>query len=221
MLYAIPALRSVQMAAVIAGLVPNGLFFMVIVAYALGALRIVQRGALIQQSNSVESLSNVNVLCMDKTGTLTANRIHYQDAYPLGIEKSALERTLGEFAHSITASNKTSEAIAAALPGEKRTLTDEVPFSSARKWSAIATDDGVYALGALEMLQPYLSSDHEDFSAQAAVWSNAGLRVLLFAHSPGAVSLHDAQEQPILPNDMQPIGLLCFGDELRPSPRKR
>lgn len=216
-LYAIPALRSVQMAAVIAGLVPNGLFFMVIVAYALGALRIVQRGALIQQSNSVESLSNVNVLCMDKTGTLTANRIHYQDVYPLGVEKDELLRLLGEFAHSITASNKTSEAIAAALPGEKRALVDEVPFSSARKWSAIALDDGVYALGALEMLQPYLSTDHDDFAAQAAEWSNEGLRVLLFAHSSSMTRLHDEQEQPILPLDLQPIGLLCFGDELRPS----
>ncbi|MEO8392907.1 MAG: HAD-IC family P-type ATPase, partial [Chloroflexota bacterium] len=215
-LYSIPALRSVQMAAVIAGLVPNGLFFMVIVAYALGALRIVQRGALIQQSNSVESLSNVTVLCMDKTGTLTANRIHYSDVLPIGIEKAELLRILGEFAHSATTSNKTSEAIAAALPGEKLALIDEVPFSSARKWSALTLASGVYALGALEMLEPYLKADHADVSQQLQAWSDEGLRVLVFAHSPEAVKLHDG-ETPILPHDLEPIGLLCFGDELRPS----
>ncbi|MFN8451685.1 MAG: HAD-IC family P-type ATPase [Anaerolineae bacterium] len=217
LLYSVPTLRSVQMAAVIAGLVPNGLFFMVIVAYALGALRIVQRGALIQQSNSVESLSNVTVLCMDKTGTLTANRIHYDDALPIGMEKEALLGALGDFAHSVTSSNKTSEALAVALPGEARKLIDEVPFSSARKWSAITLESGVYALGALEMLQPYMSADHPDFSEQLRTWSDAGMRVLLFAHHPEAVTLHDAQGEPRLPQDLQPIGLLCFGDELRPS----
>lgn len=216
-LYSLPTLRSVQMAAVIAGLVPNGLFFMVIVAYALGALRIVQRGALIQQSNSVESLSNVTVLCMDKTGTLTANRIHYADALPLGSDKADLLAALGNYAHSVTASNKTSEALAQALSGEAHKLVDEVPFSSARKWSAITLEDGVYALGAVEMLQPYLSADHPDFTEQLQTWSDAGLRVLLFAHHPEAVMLHDTEEQPLLPNDLQPMGLLSFGDELRPS----
>jgi len=63
---------------------------------------------------------------MDKTGTLTANRIHYSDVLPIGIEKAELLRILGEFAHSASTSNKTSEAIAAALPGEKRALIDEV-----------------------------------------------------------------------------------------------
>lgn len=215
-LYSVPTLRSVQMAAVIAGLVPNGLFFMVIVAYALGALRIVQRGALIQQANSVESLSNVNVLCMDKTGTLTANKINYADVLPIGAEKADVERILGDFAHSVTSSNKTSEAIAKALPGETQKLIDEVPFSSARKWSAISIESGVYALGALEMLQPYLNTEHPDFSQQLADWSDAGLRVLLMAHSPEGVSLH-AGEQPRLPHDMKPVGLLSFSDELRPS----
>ncbi len=111
----LPFLRQVQMAAIVAGLVPNGLFFMVILAYAMGALRIVQRGALVQQSNAVESLSNVTVLCTDKTGTLTANKINYHDVYPVGIDKPQLERILGSFARSASATNKTSEAIIAGV----------------------------------------------------------------------------------------------------------
>ena len=61
-------------ATLLAGLVPNGLFVSIAVAYALGAVRIIRFGALVQQSNAIESLSHVDVLCLDKTGTLTANR---------------------------------------------------------------------------------------------------------------------------------------------------
>ena len=219
----IPLMRSVQMAAVIAGLVPNGLFFMVIVAYALGALRIAYRGVLIQQSNSVESLSNVNVLCMDKTGTLTANRIQYHDLYPIGVEKHALERILGDFARSASVTNRTSEAIIQALDGQARRAVDEAAFSSARKWSALAFDDdhlrGVYALGALEMLQPYLQPG-VDLSAQVEAWSDAGLRVLVFAHRPDVFTLHDGGEEPRLPQNLVPLGLLSFSDELRAEARE-
>lgn len=218
-LYAIPLVRGVQMASVIAGLVPNGLFFMVIVAYALGALRIASQGALIQQSNSVESLSNVNVLCMDKTGTLTANRITFQDVQPIGISADAFKRILGDYATSVTASNRTSEALEQALPGTPQKLVDEVPFSSALKWSAIACDSdalrGVYVLGALEMLQPYLQAG-TDLTGVVRDYSDQGLRVLVFAHKPDVTTLHDSQNQPRLPNDMTVLGTITFTDELRP-----
>ncbi len=219
----IPLVRGVQMAAVIAGLVPNGLFFMVIVAYALGALRIATRGALIQQANSVESLSNVNVLCMDKTGTLTTNRITYHDVHPLGIDKETLKRVLGDFARSASVTNRTSEAIIEAMDGQARRVVDEVVFSSARKWSALTFDDdglrGVYVLGALEMLEPYLQAG-VDFSNPARAWSDAGLRVLLFAYRPEVIPLQDSREQPELPHNLIPLGLLSFSDELRPEARE-
>ncbi len=214
----LPFMRQVQMAAVIAGLVPNGLFFMVILAYAMGALRIVQRGALIQQANAVESLSNVTVLCTDKTGTLTANKINYQTVYPIGVEQSQLEGILADFAHSATATNKTSEAIVAGLKGTPRAIVDEVPFSSARKWSAIAFDNeqlrGVYVLGALEMLQAHLELD-QAAQQQVEDWSNQGLRVLVFAHNPVVTTLHDASGEPALPG-LKALGVVSFSDELRP-----
>lgn len=218
LLYAIPLVRGVQMASVIAGLVPNGLFFMVIVAYALGALRIASQGALIQQSNSVESLSNVNILCMDKTGTLTANRIVFKEVHPLGIGEDEFRRILGNYAASVTASNRTSEALETALPGKAQKLVDEVPFSSALKWSAIACDSdelrGVYVLGALEMLQPYLQSA-ADLAEQVRQHSDIGLRVLVFAHSPEMTTLHDSQNQPRLPQNLKALGLITFTDQLR------
>ncbi|MBW4437121.1 MAG: HAD-IC family P-type ATPase [Pleurocapsa minor GSE-CHR-MK-17-07R] len=219
-LQAIPLARGVRMATVIAGIVPNGLFLMVIVAYALGALRIVQRGALIQQQNSVESLSNVTVLCMDKTGTLTANKIAYHDVMPLeGRSRAEIERTLGIFASSASARNRTSEAIAAALSLPPVRPADEVPFSSALKWSALAFHpsgdlDGVYVLGAMEMLAAQLP-DISALDAQTGSWAQDGLRVLVFAHAPGVYALHDALDQPVLPEKLTPIALIALSDELR------
>lgn len=219
LLYSLPLVRSVQMASVIAGLIPNGLFFMVIVSYAMGALRIANQGALIQQSNSVESISNVTVLCMDKTGTLTANRIVYTEAIPLnGFSRGDVERMLGDYAASVSATNKTSEALSAALTGQKHTLTDEVPFSSALKWSAIAlADDGVFVMGALEMLAAHLPADQiDDLRTQVRSYSERGLRVLIFARQSGASGLHDAAGAPLLPAELTPVAIVVLSDELRP-----
>ncbi|MDZ4670372.1 MAG: HAD-IC family P-type ATPase [Phototrophicales bacterium] len=219
LLSAVPVMRTVQMAAVVAGLVPNGLFFMVIVAYALGALRIVQKGILVQQSNSVESLSNVTVLCVDKTGTLTANKIHYEDVRPLKLDKVQIQRLLGNFAHSATSTNRTSEAIFVGLAGDTIPLVDEIPFSSSRKWSALAFDNddmrGVYVIGAVEMLQPYLPKDL-DLHPHTDDWSNAGLRVLLFAYNPDTTKLHDSMDNAGLPS-LEPLAVVSFSDELRPN----
>lgn len=218
----IPLMRTVQFAAVIAGLVPNGLFFMVIVAYAMGAVRIATRGVLVQQSNSVESLSNVNVMCMDKTGTLTTNEIAYEDCFPVGLQKEELERLLADFAASASSTNRTSEAIARALSGTAHRPVDEVPFSSARKWSALAFNDrerrGTYVLGALEMLEPHFP-DEVDLSEQANAWSDRGLRVLAFATNPDDTSLHGPDGHPRLPR-LEPLGLLCFSDVLRPETKE-
>jgi cation-transporting ATPase E len=156
---------------------------------------------------------------MDKTGTLTANRIAFKDIDPIGISPDEFKRVLGNYAASVTASNRTSEALEAALPGTAQKLLDEVPFSSALKWSAIACDSselrGVYVLGALEMLQPFLQSS-ADLAEKVRQHSDVGLRVLVFAHSPDVTTLHDSQNQPRLPQNLMVLGLITFTDELRP-----
>jgi cation-transporting P-type ATPase E len=213
-----PLTESARIAAVVTGLIPNGLFFMISIAYAMGAVRMAGRGALIQQSNAVESMSNVNVLCLDKTGTLTTNRIHMNEVVPIGIEDSEFRRILGIFAASATAGNRTSEALAESCPGDKRPVVDEVPFSSARKWSSMSFDNddlrGVYVLGAPEILHPYLQEGSE-LPAQMGEWADKGLRVLLFAHRPEVTPLHDSLDQPQLPPDLYPLGIISFSDELR------
>jgi len=209
---------TAKMAAVVGGLIPNGLLFMTSVAYGMGAVRMAGRGALIQQFNAIESMSNVNVLCVDKTGTLTANKIKLNALHPLNGDEAGFKKILSDFASSTAAGNRTSEAIVEAIPGTARKEVDEVPFSSARKWSAISFDDpelhGVYAMGATEMLKPYLEPG--DYETMIRDWSDQGLRVLIFAHSPDPVSLHNEADEAVLPKNMKPLGFVTFSDELRP-----
>ncbi len=221
-------LRVVQIVAVLSGQVPYGLFLMIVVAYALGASTIAKQGALVQQVNAVESLSSIDVLCMDKTGTLTANQLEYNDVCALGDESTeAVNAQLGDFVRSASTTNKTSAAIMEGVAGEQRAILDEVPFASARKWSAVAFDRperrGVYVLGAIEMLAPHLLPEtlapNGPLWQQAQSWSAQGLRVLLFACNRDATTLHDEQGQPRLPT-LTPLALVSLGDRLRPLARE-
>jgi cation-transporting ATPase E len=217
-----PPQNTVIAAAVVVGIVPTGLFLMITVTYSMAAVRLANQSALIQQTNAVESLSNVDVFCMDKTGTLTANRLALGEFAPIGGDEPTLRQALGGFAASASATNKTSEAIAAACPEAKRPTVDEIPFSSARKWSALSADvdglRGTFALGAPELLGPHLRGG--DGLTQPDGWTERGLRVLLFARSPEPGPLHDEQGEPRLPASLEPAAWLGFTDELRPNSKE-
>src|SRR5690349_13716348 len=149
-------LRTVQITAVLSGLVPYGLFFLIALAYTAGAGRIAGCGALVQQVNAVESVSNVHVVCTDKTGTLTTGRLTLADIEPLGGIGAEAESVLGAFAHSVSTPNLTSAALAAALPGQPWTVRDEVPFTSSLRWSGLVTDR-TWVLGAPDALAPHFT----------------------------------------------------------------
>ncbi len=228
---------SVQNATLVAGLVPNGLFLSISVAYALAAVRISRHGVLVQQSNAIESLSNVNTLCLDKTGTLTANRLRVEGVYPTkpGLSEAELADVLGVMVASATTQNKTSEAIGNAYPARRSRLVAEVPFSSVRKWSAVALDGGadgadgaplhgVYVFGAPEMVHPYLSATEgvaawDEINSCGRAMTNRGLRVLLVAHTP-STALEDRGDDSRLPAGLAPLGLVSLSDELRPEARE-
>jgi cation-transporting ATPase E len=225
--------ESVQISTMVAGLVPNGLFLSISVAYALAAVRIVRFGALVQQANAIESLSHVDVLCLDKTGTLTANRLQVDGIHPLDNAVTNLPYVLGAMTASAHTSNATSAAIAAAYPNQPRQLVAEVPFASARKWSAVALDDdrylpgaseapplsGVFALGAPEFLRPFVGASDvvwQTITEEARTLTAQGLRVLLVAHHPDPMLLQDHGDDSRLPTGMTPLGLISLRDELRP-----
>jgi cation-transporting P-type ATPase E len=207
--------RTVQTTAVLSGLVPYGLFFLVALAYTVGAAQTSGRGALVQRVNAVESVSNVDVVCVDKTGTLTTGRLSVVEVRPVGQHRADdAERLLGSMARSTAAPNLTTTALADALPGERWAVHDEVPFSSSLRWSALRTDDGVWVLGAPDALAerlpgPSLAEDVRGLTAE-------GLRVLVHAEAADRdASLRDANGRPALP-DLRPVALVVLADELRP-----
>ncbi len=212
---------TVLSAAVVVGIVPPGLFLLITITYSLAALRLSKQNALIQQTNAVESLSNVDIFCMDKTGTLTANKLKLVELSPIGSDGAAIPAQLGAFVSSATSGTKTSEAIASEYSGPKMNLVDEVPFSSDRKWSAVAGQNGniggVFALGAPELLGKALTHPPGDPPKE---YTDKGLRVLLFAAANSPEKLHDGEGNPTLPSDLEPQAWLAFEDELRPNSRE-
>jgi cation-transporting P-type ATPase E len=226
----LPFVRLVQISAVLTAQVPYGLFFITIVAYALSAVVIAGRGALVQEANAIESLSSIDVLCMDKTGTLTANRLRYAGLWPMNEgSRQEVEGLLGRFAASASSMNRTSEAIAASLAAEGQAPVDEVPFASARRWSALAFEragnaqGGVYVLGALEALAPHFPADAtaagSALTARVQARSEEGLRVLVFAFNPDIETVHDDSGQPCLPA-LVPLAIVALADELRAEARE-
>ncbi len=205
-------LRTVQITAVLSGLVPYGLFTLIAVAYTVGAVRISSRGALVQQVNAVESVSNVDVVCTDKTGTLTTGRLTLDGIVALGGRSQDTARAaLGAYAHSVTVGNLTSAAIADALPGPTWPVRDEVPFSSALRWSGLTTASESWVLGAPDAMSDRLGNPGlDDLVAERAA---RGLRVLILAYAEGALRGPDGDA--LLPTRLEPVALIALADELR------
>jgi magnesium-transporting ATPase (P-type) len=152
----LPFVEGVRMSTVVVALIPNGLVLSIALAYALGAVRMLGKGMLIQQANAVESLSNVDVLCTDKTGTLTSNVITLHEMTPVDGAEEDLEILLGDYAATTTDVNRTVEALARAYRGIRRRPSSEALFSSRRKWSGLTFEEGAlrgtYVLGAPEVV---------------------------------------------------------------------
>ncbi len=208
-------LRVVQTTAVLSGLVPYGLFFLISVAYTVGAVQTARRGALVQRVNAVESVSNVDVVCTVKTGSLTTGRLTLSDVEVVGTaDEASIRHLLGSMARTATAPNLTTGALAAALPGERGAVREEIPFTSSLRWSALRTEDGVLVLGAPDALAPRLGG--APLAERVAVRSALGLRVLVLARAADpAAPLRDAGGKPRLP-DLEPLAVVALADELRP-----
>jgi cation-transporting ATPase E len=210
-------------------LVPYGLFFLVSVSYAVGAAALTRQGALVQQLNAVESLSNVDVVCTDKTGTLTTGRLSLEEVLPLGRANAGEDPAvlLGHVARSTTAGNATTAALVTGLPGSTLPVREEVWFSSARRWSAVVLDRlpgaqgqpaGGFVLGAVDALLPVLADQGDGAALASAVEERVrrGSRVLLFARATDGAGFHDGAGEPHLP-PLTPLALVVLADELRPA----
>jgi cation-transporting ATPase E len=210
----------VQMvAATITSMVPQGLVLMTTLAFLLGAVRMAARGAVVQRLSSVESMAAVNVLCMDKTGTLTTNRLRLEKLVPVGSGSAefARERLRLFVSASLDRGNKSLEALRAALGETPVELIDQLPFKSQNRYSAVRVRSGgeelVLALGAAEALRPFVQGP-PDWTPTWQTLMQTGLRLLLFAE---AISIRPETFQGALKGfTLRPLALVGLSDELRP-----
>ena len=202
--------------------VPEGLMLGFTVAFAVGALRVSRLGAIVQDNTAVEALNYLDTICLDKTGTITANRLQVDDVRwaPGG---RSLAGWLGAFAVSTSANNRTAEALSTAFAAQTNgaQLVDDEPFNSERRWSAarlrLGPEERIFVLGAPERLLRTDDEDDDTMRRRARNWSaeyelaaQRGLRGVVFAE---AAAMPDP-ETDTLPS-LRVIALITVADELR------
>ena len=167
----------------VVAMVPEGLVLLTSLAFLLAARALARRSVLVQELPAVEGLARVDVVCVDKTGTITEGTIVFHAVTVLDGDAAAVHAALGALAHD-EHPNATAAAIAEAFddPGWQRSAV--VAFSSARKWSAASFEgQGSWFLGAPEMLLAD-RPDAESVRSAASALAATGRRVLLLGSSP-------------------------------------
>ncbi|MDA8255318.1 MAG: HAD-IC family P-type ATPase [Betaproteobacteria bacterium] len=197
-------------AAGVVAMVPQGLVLLTSLALAVGAVRLARRRALVQDLAATEALARVDVICLDKTGTLTERELRVHRLEPLADEPNTT-RALAALAAAELRPNATLEAIARAWPAEAGgpALQGAVAFSSVRKWSGATLGElGTWVLGAPDILladRPGTESLVQQVRERAA----SGLRVLLLARSETPL---DANR---LPAELAPVALVLLSERVR------
>ena len=199
--------------------VPEGLMLGFTVAFAVGALRVSRLGAIVQDNTAVEALNYLDIICLDKTGTITANRLRVDDVRwaPGG---RALAGWLGAFATLTEANNKTAAALSQAFAPQSNgaLLVADEPFNSERRWSAarlrLGGEERVCVLGAPERMLRASGDGDDDVRGQLlAEYERAaqrGLRGIVFAE---AATMPDAEQDRLPP--LRTVALITVADELR------
>lgn len=147
-----------KISTILISLVPQGLVLTATITFALGVYRISKLGAIIQKLNAIESFSNVQIVCTDKTGTLTQNKlsVHKITDMNSGLSDEKLKLLIGTYAHLTSDKNATAVALCEYAPDKEFHRTDEFPFNSEKKMSLIRMNKGdikqTYILGAFDIL---------------------------------------------------------------------
>lgn len=210
-----------EMGTILESLVPQGLVLMSSVTFAIGVYRISKVGAIVQRLNAVESFSNVQVTCMDKTGTLTQNKLSVQQIIPLaaGIPEEEIKRLLGTFARLSSDKNATIRALEVFSSDEEASAVDEIPFNSARKLSLLKIKRGdsttTFILGAYDLLIERLPANMKAETTLLFAAHNLEVyRNLLFARMVGSSSLEEVASADSLVA-LEPLGIVAIADRIR------
>lgn len=191
------------------GMVPEGLVLLTSVVLAVSVLRLARHRALVQDLYSIETLARVDMLCLDKTGTITEGTMQLDGLVPLdGTDPAKLRAVIAAMTAANNDANPTFTALRESCGDPPDWEAEQiVPFSSARKWSGVSfRAHGSYLLGAGEFI---LRDRFSEIRDTVETYANQGSRVLLLAHSPYPF------EDKTLPEAPTPLALVLLSDKIR------
>ena len=197
--------------AALVGMIPEGLYLLTSVAMAVSAIKLTRKKVLVQDMNCIETLARVDVLCVDKTGTITEPRMEVENVVPLGsCDHQQLEDVMTALYAGQEPDNDTARAIGEMFSGESAWEAEKrIPFGSGHKWSGgVFRGRGAYMVGAPEFI---LGNRYEELRTQVEEWSVSGYRVLLTAGYDG-----DPVPGTLEPSLVRPMALLLLSNRIRP-----
>ncbi|MFN8033615.1 MAG: HAD-IC family P-type ATPase [Mycobacterium sp.] len=202
-----------RMVGALVPMVPEGLVLMTSIAFAVGVIRLGRRQCLVQELPAIEGLARVDVVCADKTGTLTENGMRLSEVTPVSQDDTVhrVADVLASLAADDPKPNASMQAIAEAYPEPPGwTATATAPFKSATKWSGVSYGEhGNWVIGAPDVLLDPASAA----AAQAEEIGSRGLRVLLLGSCDRSV------ESPEAPGQVTPVALVVLEQRVRPDAR--
>ena len=193
-------------------MVPEGLVLLTSLAFAVGVVRLGQRNVLVQELPAIEGLARVDVVCADKTGTLTENGLRFGELEVLDGDEPQSRAVLAQLAAADPRPNASVQALAASLPldGASWPVSAMAPFTSAKKWSGMSFDgQGNWVLGAPDVL----CGPGTDAAVRAEQVGSTGRRVLLLGECDRLVDADDA------PGSVTPRALVVLEQKVRPEAR--
>lgn len=200
----------IRTVAALIGMIPEGLVLLTSVVFAVSVLRLSRHKTLTQELYCVETLARVDVLCLDKTGTITEGTMQLDRL--LALEETPrpdIEKALRMLTGALQDDNATFGAVREAFPAVQVQARRCIPFSSARKWSGASFEkQGSFVLGAGEFI---LKEAFAPYEKTAAAYAQAGRRVLLLARAEG-----DFTADGGLPEKLAPMAFLILSDKIRP-----
>lgn len=199
----------VNTVAAIIGMIPEGLILLTSTVLAVGIIRLARHKVLVQELYCIETLARVDVLCLDKTGTITEGRMELKDVIPVGgCGREEADRALNALTSALDDNNPTFDAIKGKYRGKSDLAVSEtVPFSSDKKWSGAAFgEQGAFVIGAAEFI---FRDIPEEVKARLSEYS-AGYRVLVLARAENGF-----HENGSLPDRLVPMALLIIKDVIR------
>jgi len=189
------------------GMVPSGMVLLTSMTLAVGALKLAHKKVLVRELPCIEMLARVDTLCLDKTGTITDGSMTVEKLVPVGTDEQTLKQMLATLVGGTKDNNATAIAVSNYLKDVAPLTTNAVlPFSSARKFSAVTTQSGTIAMGAAEFM--FKREGNEQFFQQIETYLAKGLRVL-------AVGKSDSPIQDNNVTNLVPCGIVLLQDTIR------